>query len=62
MPDPREVHRGATRVMSVIMVVIGVAMLVLTIARGGGPVSLGVILGILFVAAGALRLRMESGR
>ena len=62
MPDPRDVHRGATRVMSAILIVIGVAMLVLTVARGGGPVSLGVILGLLFVAAGALRLRVESGR
>ena len=62
MPGPRDVHRGATRVMSAIMIIIGVAMLALTIARGGGPVSLGVILGLLFVAAGALRLRVESGR
>jgi hypothetical protein len=46
--------------MSVIMIVIGLVMLVLTIARGGGPVSLGVVLGILFVAAGALRLKVES--
>ena len=60
MPDPREVHRGATRVLSVIMVVVGVAMLALTIARGGGPISLGVVLGILFVAAGVLRLRVEG--
>jgi hypothetical protein len=45
--------------MSVIMIVIGLVMLALTIARGGGPVSLGVVLGVLFVAAGVLRLRME---
>jgi hypothetical protein len=46
--------------MSVIMIVIGLVMLVLTIARGGGPVSLGVVLGVLFVAAGALRLKAEA--
>jgi hypothetical protein len=46
--------------MSVIMAVIGVVLLVLTIARGGGPLSLGTILGILFIAAGLLRLRAEA--
>jgi hypothetical protein len=56
MPAPREVHRGATRVMSALMVVVGVAILVSTFARGGGPLAVGVILGVLFVAAGAGRL------
>ena len=60
MPDPREVHRAATRVMSVIMAVLGVLLLVLTLARGGGPLSVGTILGVLFIAAGALRLRAEA--
>jgi uncharacterized membrane protein HdeD (DUF308 family) len=60
VPDPREVHRNATRVMSVVMAVLGVLLLVLTIARGGGPFSIGTILGILFIAAGVLRLRAEA--
>ena len=46
--------------MSAVMVVLGVLLLVLTIARGGGPVSLGTVLGVLFVAAGALRLKAEA--
>ena len=56
MPAPREVHRGATRALSAVMVLIGVALLVSTIAQGGGPLALGVLLGLLFVAAGAGRL------
>jgi hypothetical protein len=48
--------------MSSIMIVIGVLLLVLTIARGGGPISLGVILGVLFLLAGILRLRVERSR
>ena len=56
MPAPREVHRGATRVLSGAMIVIGVAILVSTIARGGGPLTVGVLFGVLFVAAGAARL------
>ena len=60
MPDPREVHRTATRIMSVVMTVLGVLLLVLTLARGGGPLSVGTLLGVLFIAAGALRLRAEA--
>ena len=62
MPAPRDVHRGATRVMSVAMVVVGLAILVSTIARGGGPLAIGILLGILFVAAGIGRLYVERLR
>ena len=62
MPSPRDVHRGATRVLSVVMIVIGVAILVLTIARGGGPLAVGLLLGVLFVAAGLGRLYVERER
>jgi hypothetical protein len=60
MPAPRELQRGATRLLSVAMVVIGLAMLGLTLSRGGGPISYGVLLGVLFVAAGAGRLWVAS--
>ena len=62
MPDPREVHRTATRAMSAVMVVIGVVLLVLTFSNGGGAASLGTILGVLFILAGVLRLRVERSR
>ena len=48
-----------TRVLSALMVAIGVAIIVRTVAAGGGPVALGVLLGLLFVAAGAGRLYAE---
>jgi hypothetical protein len=38
------------------MVLIGLAMIISAVARGGGPLAYGVVLGILFVAAGAGRL------
>jgi hypothetical protein len=38
------------------MVVIGVAMVISTLARGGGPLAVGVLLGVLFVAAGLGRI------
>jgi hypothetical protein len=45
--------------MSVLMVVIGIALLVRTLAAGGGAVATGVILGVLFIAAGGARLYMQ---
>jgi hypothetical protein len=47
--------------MSSLMVLIGVALLVSTLARGGGPLAIGVLLGVLFVAAGAGRLYIARG-
>jgi hypothetical protein len=56
MPDPRDLHRAGSLVLSAAMVAIGVAMLVVTIANGGGPLAVGVLLGLLFVVAGGGRL------
>jgi len=42
--------------MSILMIVIGIVLLVRTVAAGGGVAAIGVILGLLFVAAGAARL------
>ena len=50
---------GATQLLSALMVVIGLAMVVRTLAGGGGAVALGLVLGVLFVAAGAGRLWAE---
>ena len=61
MPAPRELHRQATRVMSLAILVIGVALVVSTVAQGGGPLAIGVLLGILFVLAGAGRLYLARG-
>jgi len=48
-----------TQVLSALMVVIGVAIIVRTLAAGGGALALGLLLGVLFVAAGAGRLYAE---
>jgi hypothetical protein len=54
--------RGPTVILSGLMIVIGVAMIVRTLAEGGGPIALGLLLGLLFVAAGAGRLYVERQR
>ena len=49
-------HRNATTVLSLSLVVIGVAILVRTIDAGGGVASVGVLVGALFAGAGVARL------
>ncbi len=45
-----------------LMVLIGLALIVRTLVEGGSGVAIGVILGVLFVAAGAGRLWAERRR
>ena len=56
MPSPHEVRRATTPVLSVALIVIGVAIFVRTLIAGGAGLTYGVVLGVLFVAAGAGRL------
>jgi hypothetical protein len=60
MPEPRQLHRSSVRLLSAVMIVIGVALVVRTLAAGGGAIAVGVVLGVLFVAAGAARLYLLS--
>lgn len=56
MPTPERIYRASVRAFSVAFLLIGVAILVTTLAAGGGPLSVGVLLGIAFAAIGAGRL------
>jgi hypothetical protein len=49
-------------VLSGALVVLGLAMIVRTLSAGGGAVATGLVLGLLFVAAGAGRLWAERRR
>ncbi len=49
-------HGAATKVLSIAIVVIGVALIVRTLAAGGGVAATGLLLGVLFVAVGVGRL------
>ena len=42
-----------------LMIVLGTAMVARALTGGGGPLALGVILGVLFVAAGVGRVYVE---
>ncbi len=52
-------HAKATRLFSSVLVLLGIAMIVSTIARGGGPLALGIMLGLLFVAFGVGRIYIQ---
>lgn len=45
--------------MSVAMALLGAAMIVRTLAAGGGPIAIGVVLGALLMGAGAGRLYLQ---
>jgi hypothetical protein len=51
----------SSRALSALLCVVGVALVVSTLARGGGPLALGVIVGVLFALLGAGRLRIARG-
>lgn len=54
------VYRGAVRAFSLGFLAIGLVVLVVTLANGGGPASLGFLLGIAFLAIGAGRLWLQG--
>jgi hypothetical protein len=56
VPEPRDIHRRATLVLSAVMLVLGLAIVAVTLANGGGPLALGILLGVLFAGAGGGRL------
>jgi hypothetical protein len=60
MRAPRDLHRTSTRILSTALLVLGLAMIVVTVAAGGGPLATGVLIGLLFAAAGAGRLWVAS--
>jgi hypothetical protein len=53
-------YGGAVKGFSLVMVAIGLAVLVVTLVNGGGPASVGVLLGLAFVVVGAGRLWLQS--
>jgi len=52
----KDAYSISQRVLGGLVCAVGVAMVVATLARGGGPLALGLIVGVLFVALGAARI------
>jgi hypothetical protein len=54
------IYRGAVRAFSLTFVAIGLVVLIVTLANGGGPASVGVLMGIAFIAVGVGRFWIGS--
>ena len=52
-------YSHSTRLLGVLIALLGVAMVVSTLARGGGPLAVGLLLGLLLAGAGAARLYLS---
>jgi hypothetical protein len=53
-------YRQSTRALGAVICLLGVAMIVSTLVRGGGPLALGMIAGAAFVLLGAARVYLAS--
>ena len=60
MAPMERIGSNGTRALSVAIALLGVAMVIRTIAAGGGGTSLGVLLGAVFVALGLARLYLST--
>jgi hypothetical protein len=48
-------YRQSTRALGGLLFLVGVAMVVSTLARGGGPLALGVVVGVMLALLGVGR-------
>ena len=62
IPLVQQAYRQSTRVMGALICILGVAILVSTLARGGGPLALGVLVGAAFALLGAGRVYLARDR
>jgi hypothetical protein len=58
----RQAHYAATRVLSLLMVAIGVALTVQAVGERGSVISPRLLLGVLFIVAGAGRIYLQVRR
>jgi multisubunit Na+/H+ antiporter MnhB subunit len=57
----RRAYVTSTRVLSGLLMLVGLAMIVSALARGGGALALGVVLGTMLALLGAGRLWLARG-
>jgi len=48
-----------TRILAPVIAVLGIVIIVRTLSAGGGPFSIGVLLGVVFLAIGAGRFYLS---
>jgi hypothetical protein len=61
IPGVQRAYLASTRLLSAALLLVGVAMVASTIARGGGALAIGVLLGTMLALVGAARLWLARG-
>ena len=59
MASSQRIGTQGTRIFSAVIALLGIVIVARTVAAGGGPLSLGILLGIGFVLIGAGRLYLS---
>jgi hypothetical protein len=54
-------YLGSTRALSFVLILLGIVLIVSALARGGGVLAVGVLIGACFALAGAGRLWLLRG-
>lgn len=54
-------YSSSTKALGALVCLLGIVMVATTIARGGGPLALGVIVGAAFAVLGAARVFLAGG-
>ncbi|HET8640227.1 MAG TPA: hypothetical protein VFL89_08295 [Solirubrobacterales bacterium] len=53
-------YQGSIRALSLLFIAVGLVLLAVTLFAGGGPLSVGTLMGAVFLAIGMLRLWLSS--
>jgi hypothetical protein len=48
-------YRQSTRLLGLLLLLLGAVLVAVTLARGGGPLALGVVVGVMLAAVGGGR-------
>ena len=62
MASRQRIGSNGTKILSSVILGLGLVIVVRTLAAGGGPASVGVLLGLVFVALGGARLSLATRR
>ena len=57
----KKAYTTSSRVLSAIIMLIGITMIILALANGGGALALGVVLGVMLTLLGGGRLLLARG-
>ena len=60
MSGSQRIGSTGTRILAPLIAILGLAIIVRTLSAGGGPLSIGVLLGVVFLAIGGGRLYLAQ--